>query len=206
MGASEKIKKNYISIEEYFRLEEQSEIRHEYFDGEVFAMAGTTLNHNEITQNIVLKLREKFRSKGCRVLSESVKLEAVKHFYYPYPDIMLTCDAEDIKADYLIKKPTLIVEVLSKSSLSHDRMFKWKRYKTIPSLKYYLIVSQYELFVELYTRIENSDAWIYESFEKETDTLLLKGLDFELSLAEIYAGIEMNEEDREKEEDYLNLG
>ena len=98
MSAAEKIQKKYISVEEYFEMEKHSEIRHEYYDGEVFAMAGISLNHNEIIQNIAGILRPIFRPKGCKVLLESVKLEAIKHFYYPYPDLMLTCDAEDMDA------------------------------------------------------------------------------------------------------------
>ena len=124
MSAAEKVQKKYISVEEYFEMEKHSEVRHEYYDGEVFAMAGTSLNHNEIIQNIAGILRPIFRPKGCKVLLESVKLEAIKHFYYPYPDLMLTCDAEDMDAEYIIKKPTLIIEVLSKSSVLNDRVAK----------------------------------------------------------------------------------
>ena len=197
MSAAQKIEKNYISVEEYFEMEKQSEVRHEYYDGEVFAMAGTTLNHNEIVQNIAGKLRPLFRKRGCKVLLESVKLEAIKHFYYPYPDLMLTCDADDIDAEYIIKNPTLIIEVLSKSSVLNDRVRKLRRYKNIPSLQYYLIVSQYEFLVEVYSRFDDSSSWLYDVYENETDVVDFKKLDAKLSLSDIYEGIKMREEDKE---------
>ena len=203
MGAVEKIQKNYISVEEYFEMEEQSEIRHEYYDGEVYAMAGTTLVHNAIVQNIARDLYSKFNPKGCKVLVEAVKLEAIKRFYYPYPDVMLTCDEEDKKAEYFIKNPTLLVEVLSKSSIKQDRIFKLRRYKTIPSLQYYLIVSQYEYLVELYTRFDDSSSWLYDVYENKDDVIIFEKINLSLSLSSIYEGIVMREEDKEKEEDYL---
>jgi Uma2 family endonuclease len=203
MSAVEKIQKKYISVEEYFEMEKQSEIRHEYYDGEVFAMAGTSLNHNRIVQNIAGILRPIFRPKGCEVLLESVKLEAIKRFYYPYPDLMLTCDVDDIDAEYIIKSPTLIIEVLSKSSMARDRISKLRRYKNIPSLQYYLIVSQYEFLVELYSRVEDSTSWLYDVYENETDIINFEKLDLKLSLSDIYDRIKMKEEDKEKEEDYI---
>jgi Uma2 family endonuclease len=203
MSAAEKIQKNYISVEEYFEMEKHSEIRHEYYYGDVFAMAGTSLNHNEIIQNIAGILRPIFRPKGCKVLLESVKLEAIKHFYYPYPDLMLTCDADDMDAEYIIKKPTLIIEVLSKSSVLNDRVAKLRRYKNIASLQYYLIVSQYEFLVELYSRVDDATSWLYDIYEDENDIINFPKLDLKLSLSYIYEGIKMREEDKEKDEDYI---
>lgn len=195
--------KKYISVEEYFEMEKHSEVRHEYYDGEVFAMAGTSLNHNEIIQNIAGVLRPLFRPKGYKVLLESVKLEAIKHFYYPYPDLMLTCDAEDMEAEYIIKKPTLIVEVLSELSVLNDRVAKLRRYKNIPSLQYYLIVSQYDFLVESYSRVDDSTSWLYDVYEDKNDSIVFPKLDLKLSLSDIYEGIKMREEDTEKDEDYV---
>lgn len=203
MSVAEKIQKKYISVEEYFEMEKHSEIRHEYYNGEVFAMAGTSINHNRIVQNLSGVLRPIFRQRGCEVLLESVKLEAIKHFYYPYPDLMLTCDTQDMDAEYIIKKPTLIVEVLSKSSVLNDRVAKLRRYKNIPSLQYYLIVSQYEFLVESYSRVDDSTSWLYDVYEDQNDIINFPKLDLKLSLSDIYEGIKMREEDKEKDEDYI---
>ena len=203
MSVAEIIQKKYISVEEYFEMEKHSQIRHEYYNGEVFAMAGTSINHNRIVQNLSGVLRPIFRQRGCEVLLESVKLEAIKHFYYPYPDLMLTCDTEDMDAEYIIKKPTLIVEVLSKSSVLNDRVAKLRRYKNIPSLQYYLIVSQYEFLVESYSRVDDSTSWLYDVYEDQNDIINFPKLDLKLSLSDIYEGIKMREEDKEKDEDYI---
>ena len=203
MSVAEKIQKKYISVEEYFEMEKHSQIRHEYYNGEVFAMAGTSINHNRIVQNLSGVLRPIFRQRGCEVLLESVKLEAIKHFYYPYPDLMLTCDTQDMDAEYIIKKPTLIVEVLSKSSVLNDRVAKLRRYKNIPSLQYYLIVSQYEFLVESYSRVDDSTSWLYDVYEDQNDIINFPKLDLKLSLSDIYEGIKMREEDKEKDEDYI---
>ena len=203
MSAAEKIQKKYISVEEYFEMEKHSEIRHEYYNGEVFAMAGTSINHNRIVQNLSGVLRPIFRPRGCEVLLESVKLEAIKHFYYPYPDLMLTCDTDDMDAEYIIKKPTLIVEVLSKSSVLNDRVAKLRRYKKNPSLQYYLIVSQYEFLVEIYSRVDDSTSWLYDVYEDQNDIINFPKLDLNLCLSDIYEGIKMREEDKEKDEDYI---
>jgi Uma2 family endonuclease len=92
-------------------------------------------------------IKANFQPKGCRVFSESVKLEAQKNVYYPYPDLILTCHPEDLKEHYLVKNPSLLVEVLSKTTADYDRTFKWQRYRKIPSLQHYLLVSQYDFFL-----------------------------------------------------------
>jgi Uma2 family endonuclease len=128
MGQS--LEKKHYTVEEYFALEEISEIRHEYFNGEIFAMAGTTLNHNRIAQNIGFSLRSSKKSH-CDIFIENVKLEAIKDFYYPYPDVMLTCNLFDLREKNKIAHPSLIVEVLSTSTEKYDKTVKLKKYKAI---------------------------------------------------------------------------
>lgn len=195
MGAAKKLAYDYVTIEKYFELEKKSkDIRYEYYDGQVVAMSGTKLNHNELVMNFAMPLRAKFKPKGCRVFSESVKLEAVKHFYYPYPDIMLTCDKEDLNSKLIVKNPTLIIEVLSKSTAERDRSDKLKIYQKIPSVIYYVLVSQYSRQVELYSRVNESDEWLYKLYEKPEETLKFPRIDFEILLSEIYDNIIIKEE------------
>ncbi len=181
--------KMYYTPEEYFELEEHSEYRHEFHHGELFRMDGTTIRHNEIIDNIKEVLRIIFRPKGCKVVSEAVRLEALKNEYYPYPDIMLSCHGFDRESETTIRNPSLIVEILSKSTEHIDRGFKWKYYKTIPTLQHYLLVSQYECLLELYSRTEKPDVWLYQSYGKMTDVVHFMHLDFELSVGKVYENI-----------------
>ena len=91
----------------------------------------------------------------------------------------------------------MIIEVLSKSSVLNDRVRKLRRYKNIPSLQYYLIVSQYEFLVEVYSRFDDSSSWLYDVYENETNIINFPKLDAKLSLSDIYEGIKMREEDKE---------
>jgi Uma2 family endonuclease len=180
--------KKYYSVEEYFELEQNSEQRHEFYNGEVFAMAGATLNHNRLVQNIIFILRDFAKKQGRGVFSENVKLEALRNIYYPYPDVMFTCDSNDLNENLFIRRPSIIVEVLSESTARYDRDFKLRQYRAIRSLQYYVLVSQYEVHVELFTRL-NDFQWQYEDFVELNQTINLEKLDIALSLANIYEDI-----------------
>ncbi len=179
--------KNIYTVEEYFEMEEISEVRHEFYDGEIFAMAGTTLNHNRIAQNIGFSLR-KSKKSHCDVFIENVKLEAIKDFYYPYPDVMLTCNPFDLRQKNKIAHPSLIVEVLSTSTEKYDKTTKLKKYKAIASVQYYMLVSQYEMSVELYSRVTDL-LWNYEEFTEQNTIINLEKLDIMFSLSDVYENI-----------------
>ena len=181
------LEKKHYTVEEYFELEETSEIRHEYFNGEIFAMAGTTLNHNRIAQSIGFSLR-KSKKSHCDIFIENVKLEAIKDFYYPYPDVMLTCNPFDLREKNKIAHPSLIVEVLSTSTEKYDKTIKLKKYKAISSVQYYMLVSQYEMSVELYSRV-NDFLWNYEEFTEQNTIINLEKIDITISLLDIYENI-----------------
>jgi Uma2 family endonuclease len=195
MGQPQVFGKKY-SVKEYLESEEKSEIRHEYYDGEIFAMAGTSMNHNEIVDNVRTLLKEFFRPKGCRVFAENIKVEAVRNFYYPYPDVVVTCASEDINGTYVIKHPGILVEVLSKSSGTYDRELKLRRYKEIPSLKYYMLVSQYDCYVEVYTRTDQERIWTYQSFDSPEAMINFELFGFSMPVAKVYQGISFPEEEQ----------
>jgi Uma2 family endonuclease len=183
-----------MTVEEYFELEEQSEIRHEYYDGEIYAMSGTTFNHNDIVYNVWSTLKLFFRRQGCRTFGECVKLK-VSDICYLYPDVVVTCAARDLSGTHIVEYPGIVVEVISKTSTKRDRGFKLKQYKTISSLQYYLLVSQFECKVEVYTRIEGSDLWTCRSFEKEEDIIRFDAFNFEISLQAIYEDVKFAAEE-----------
>ena len=157
-------------------------------------MAGTSKGHNDIAGNIYILLRNKYKPLGCSVHSESVKLELEKENYYVYPDLLLSCDNADKTDDYLIRNPSLIVEVLSPSTESYDRRVKLAQYRKIKSLKYCLLVSQSSPFVEIFGRTNQSDLFTYDSAAGLDPIIQLPLLDFALPMSKVYEYIEFGEE------------
>ncbi|MGI4887049.1 MAG: Uma2 family endonuclease [Janthinobacterium lividum] len=184
MGQAELQTRRYTP-EEYLALEEKSEVRHEYFDGEIFAMAGASAAHNLIKGNMVAALRSGARARGCRVFDENMRLAVQEKKYYTYPDIMVSCDPADRRDPYLIRQPVLIVEVLSPSTAEYDRTEKFKQYQKLASLRHYLLVSQTAWVVEWFRRDE-AGQWIYTLLSEPTDVLEILDIGLHLLLAELY--------------------
>lgn len=188
-----------LTYDEYVTLDSQSETRYEFYDGEVVAMAGITLRHNRLVRRIGNLIEGQPSNRRCGVFSESVKVEIYQTRFYVYPDLVLTCHPFDLQSQYMIRQPGLIVEVLSKSTASADRGTKWKAYKRTPSLLYYLLVEQELMSIELFSRVENTDVWTYQTFEKADDLVVFPRLDFQLSVGAIYDGIDLTTPEEEPE-------
>lgn len=185
MGLAEKVE--YISVEEYLEGEKYSQIRHEFIDGQVFAMAGASKRHNTIIQNIGFSLRAHLRRTDCKIYLESIKVRPNEITFY-YPDIVVTCDAQD-DDEYVVHRPLLIVEVLSPTSERTDRYEKLQIYRQIPSLREYVIVWQEEMLVEIHRRGEGQ-AWTVERFSRAEAEIDFDSIDFTLKLSEIYQAIQ----------------
>jgi len=155
-------KTEYLSVEEYLRLEEKAAVRHEYVDGQIFEMSGATQRHSIIITNLVAKLDAFLEGTPCNVLSQGFKVRVASANCFYYPDIVISCGESDDESVYT-ENPSLIVEVLSPSTASIDRREKRLNYAQIPSLTQYLIVHQRHKRVELYTRRENGD-WDLQQF------------------------------------------
>lgn len=184
------------TVEEYFALEEQSTLRHEYYHGEVFpldgpasaeGMAGATKAHNKLVQNCVLALRRGLRGRECEVFAESVRLAVEAGAYYNYPDVVVSCDPDD-DDPHTVQRPVLIIEVLSRSTEAHDRGWKAEQYRQLSSLQQYLLITQTRLLVESYTRV-SADTWSLNSYRRLTDVLPIPALEMNLSLADIYENL-----------------
>jgi Uma2 family endonuclease len=182
--------KKYFTTEEYFDKEEYSEIRHDFRDGELFVVAGTTINHNILTRRLASLFDAQLEEKGCFVVNENVKLELEEDTYYVYPDVMVVCDslaANGRKA--AVKYPSLIAEVLSKSTEEYDKGTKLYRYRKIPTLQYYILVSQYMPLIEIYTRTANPREWNHSVYEDVEDVISLNQLEITIALKAIYRNI-----------------
>ncbi|MDJ0799613.1 MAG: Uma2 family endonuclease [Calothrix sp. MO_167.B12] len=175
-----------MTIEEYLEWEPQQEIRYEYVNGEVIAMTGGTIPHNDIALNFYRALYPHLRSRGCRVNVSDVKLQVTPNSPYYYPDVIVSCDAQDVNARKFIQNPTIIAEVLSPGTSSRDRGEKFTNYLTIPSLQEYLLIDSEKISVERYSRGEGR-MWLYYPYG-DGDIITLSSIEFEFAIALLYEG------------------
>ena len=176
-----------MTAEEYLKWESQQEIRHEYVDGEILAMTGGTIPHNEMALNFYTALRPHLRQRGCRVNVSDVKVQANQNSRYFYPDLVVTCDREDLKSRDFVQHPKVIVEVLSPGTASYDRGDKFKYYRQMLSLQEYVLVDSESISVEVYHRGEGK-MWLYYAFTNG-DTIALESIEFECAIELLYEGI-----------------
>jgi Uma2 family endonuclease len=185
------VKKQYTPAE-YLALEDQAEFRSEYYNGEIIPMAGGSFNHNEIITNIC-NIKTTLRSQGYRLYSSDVRVWISKYQKFTYPDVMVVQDQPvpyENRTDTLIN-PRLIIEVLSKSTEDYDLGDKFKFYRSIPDLQEYLLIDQYDLEIQHYTKSDGG-FWIYRAYESIDDVIALTSINAEITLATIYEGVSFN--------------
>ncbi len=177
----------HLSIDEYLDLERKAEFKSEYINGEIVAMTGASREHNLITTNLTRELSNALRAKPCEVYSSDMRVRIPSTKLYAYPDVVVACGSpvfEDEFVDTLLN-PTLIIEVLSKSTASYDRIQKFGCYRTIESLKEYLLVAQDEYKVEQYVR-QADGRWLLSDIASIENIIELTSVDCMLSMREIY--------------------
>ncbi|MEM8779697.1 MAG: Uma2 family endonuclease [Cyanobacteria bacterium P01_G01_bin.49] len=176
-----------MTIEEYLEWEPQQEIRYEYANGNVFAMTGGTIPHNDIALNFYTALRPHLRSRGCRVNVSDVKVQVNPQSPYYYPDVIVSCDSQDLNARKFIQHPTIIAEVLSPGTSAKDRGEKFINYLKMPSLQEYLLIDSETISVERYCRGEGR-MWLYYPYTNR-DIITLSSIEFELAITLLYEGV-----------------
>ncbi len=180
---------SYIDEQEYLNGEKLADIRHEYIDGEVYAMAGTSKRHNRIAGNIYRTLMET-NQQNCDVYIGDIKVRIEQRNSYYYPDVMVGCDESDDADEYYLEKPCLIIEVLSPSTVKKDNTEKLIAYQNIDSLEAYLMVEQSEYHVSLVYRQDNNRWWV-KNFTDLEDVISLSCPELELKVADIYRNINL---------------
>ncbi|BAZ84781.1 Uma2 family endonuclease [Dolichospermum compactum] len=177
----------YLSPEEYLEAEKSSPIKHEYIQGQIYAMAGASDAHVTITANLVALLRNHIRGTGCRLYVADMKarIESLDIFYYP--DIMVTCDSRDTQFEYFKRYPSLIIEVLSPSTEALDRGDKFSDYQEIETLQEYVLVSQNRQRIDCFRR--NSEGrWVLYSY-RGNQQLELTSVNFSCPLTDVYEDV-----------------
>ncbi len=175
-----------MTPEAYLAFEKRSEIKHEYFDGEMFAMAGATPNHNRIQHNLSGILWSQRANVRCDIFlsDQRVKIEAVGN--YTYPDLSIACGDSEFDSDDCLLNPVVIIEILSKSSEAFDRGDKFTYYRLIPSLREYILVSQHTCKAERFVRGDNGVWQILNPHTDMQSPIKIEAIDCELPLADIY--------------------
>jgi len=178
----------HLSVEEYIDGELHSEIRHEYVDGQVYAMGGASRSHGLIVNALAFALTPAARSKRCQLFISDMKvrLNIADQSVFYYPDLLLSCDPAD-REPYFCSRPCLIVEVLSESTERIDRREKLLAYQTLPSVQEYILVAQDVRRVEIYRRANNWQAEYTDSGEIRLDCL-----DASVTLDAIYTDLELS--------------
>lgn len=176
-----------LSPEEYLDWEARSEIKHEYIDGEIYAMAGSSDDHAVIIGNLVMTLGPHLRGSGCRLYPQDLKAQIARRRRYYYPDLMVTCDDRDKLDRYVKRHYKLIVEVLSDSTEGFDRGQKFEDYRRSESLEEYVLISQDRMNVDVYRR-NAAGRWELQAYQ-EGDRVELVSIGLEFAIADIYEDV-----------------
>ncbi len=190
MGDALEQKKRYTR-EEYFRFEESAEERHEYENGEIFAMSGGTVRHGLITGNLITALNNVLAGRNCFTFGSDVKVNVKEYDSFVYPDAMVICGKVEFiegRRD-VVTNPVLVVEVLSDSTESYDRGRKFKKYQSLPSFREYVLVSQTEPIIETYFR-QDDQHWLYTLTEGLEASIQLRTIDSRIRLSDVYQRVD----------------
>lgn len=179
------------TAEEYLELERASEVKHEFYQGEIFAMSGASLPHNRIQMNFTGGTHAFLKGKGCDVFGSDLRVHIPSNGLFTYPDAVIACGQPELLNDGGLDNllnPVAIIEVLSKSTQSYDRGDKFALYRAIPSLQEYILIASESVAIEQYTKQED-DTWILKEVRQLNEQLYIKTIHFSLPLTELYSGV-----------------
>ena len=181
-----------ITVSEYFEIERNSLEKHEYYEGELFAMAGAKKKHNLIVSNLIISIGSQFKGRPCSVYPPDMKVAVDKYNHYTYPDISVVCGESKFvnESEDSLVNPKVIIEVLSDSTEKYDRGKKFQSYRNISSLEEYVLVSTENKKVELFTK-SSEDKWVFSESD-ESGIIKLASIDCVLNLDDIYDKVEVS--------------
>ncbi len=180
------------SIEEYLAHEETAEYRSEYRDGEIVPMTGGSINHNQIIVNLIIALSITLREQNYRVYASDLRLWIPRYREYTYPDILIIKDEaifQEGRTDTVLN-PSIIFEVLSKSTSSRDRGDKFTYYRSIPELQEYILIDQYQVHIEQFSKTAEGN-WLLKESDDEEGILTLVSTNSQIPHRQIYERVEL---------------
>ena len=180
------LKYNYISPEEYLEAESAATEKHEYYQGEIFAMSGASLKHNQIFSNFFGELAHKLKGKGCKPFGSDLRIHIPKNTLYTYPDISIICGDPNLTDDKFDTgtNPSVLIELLSKSTRNYDKGEKFTLYRDIDSLKEYILIDTEKVFVEKHIR--NADnSWQLTDYRSLDNSFVIETVNCNFLLKDI---------------------
>jgi Uma2 family endonuclease len=177
-----------LTPDEYLQREEKSAIKHEYINGEIYAMVGTTDTHNTILLNLAFLIRNHLRGSNCRVYAADIKARIEKRNCFYYPDLLVTCDPRDRETPTYKRFSKLIVEILSESTEAFDRGDKFNDYQTLDSLEEYCLINTKHQRLEAFRRNDNG-LWLMQTYTPENATFQLQSLGLTANFSDLYEDI-----------------
>lgn len=182
----------YLTAEEYLQREKNTPVKHEYINGEIYAMAGATDTHVTIAGNIFALLLSHLRGSGCRVYISDMKarIESKNRFYYP--DVMVTCEEKDRENTTYKKFPRLIIEVLSDSTEAFDRGDKFVDYQSLETLQEYVLINSNKARIECFRRTEKN-LWMLQFYTEADRQFQFSSIDFSGTIDDIYEEVVFEE-------------
>ena len=185
--------KEKISIEAYLEMENAAVEKSEYYKGEIFAMSGAKVPRNTIAGNLFIAIGQKLKGKKCKPYNSDQRIHIPSNTLFTYPDISIIC-GEIITLnndDYNVLNPTVIIEVLSKSTKNYDRGEKFKLYRDIATLKEYMLVDSESIHIEVF-RLNEKGHWELEEYNSLNDAIIIKAIDEIVTLSEIYDSVRIS--------------
>lgn len=182
MSLAEKIN---LTAEEYLQGEETAEFKHEYLNGEVWAMVGATDAHVTIAMNLAFLLKQKLKGTPCRTFISDMKVNVEKADAFFYPDVLVTCDRKDKENSLYKQHPLFIAEVLSPSTEAFDRGRKFSAYRQLDNLQVYWLIDSQKMSLDCFTRTA-ADEWLLHSYDQALQTVPIAALEVDFLLQELY--------------------
>ena len=184
--------KNKLTPEEYLEWESNALQKHEYYLGELFAMAGASVRHNVIAKNLMIGIGMRLQGKQCQPYGSDLRIHIPENTLFTYPDISIICRdviEEETSDDYTIE-PTVIIEILSPSTKGYDRGEKFRLYRDIPTLEAYILIDSESIAIEAF-RINASGHWELEDYKSLNEVLAIPVVDLAIPLHDIYEGTKL---------------
>jgi len=188
------VQQKIYTPEEYLALEETAEFRSEYWNGEIVPMTGGSFDHNTLFVNFCALLKFASRGRDFTVRAGDLRVWIPRYHLYVYPDVYVIQGQPLFQQNRkdVVLNPKLIIEVLSKSTQDYDRTDKFRSYRSIPEFQEYLLVSQYEMYIEHHIKTDNG--WVLREYESNSAIIQLASIGVEIAIADIYEGITFESE------------